>query len=320
MSVVPAVFTPGINRWAGLRLKLANVQYPSLFRVVPMSGRQWLMQDMQLYPFPETTLPLTPVHLMQIRQSFSKALTPVTRTMGDICSKEDWDDDPYGILKQVIPSSAGAMADSIMHKREYDCFYNFLSVQAYSTTSPCPGSPDGVPLFSAVCPQSLYNNNTTFSNVSSNNVALSATAYYAAYTAMGDTLEPDGVKRRVATPKYLVINQSQRAIAQQLLKGDYERTTSSTQAFQGLRNAAKSDNLVLIQTPYYRKSLTTSPVNTNDGWCVFGEDHGLLFGDRVKFEADSDYDTNRRGYFWTAETRYDYGFWTHRESYSGPNA
>lgn len=319
MSVVQAIFTPGINRWAGLKLRLAQPKYKELFKVVPMDGRQYLIQEMQLYGFPQITLPLTPIQMDQIRQSFSKALTPVTRTLGDICSKEDWDDDPYHILKSTIPSSAGAMADSVIHKREYDCFFNFLSVSAYTTTAPAPGSPDGQPLFSATCPISLFNNNSTFSNVSSNNVALSATAYYAGYTAMGDTLEPDGVKRRVVVPKYLVYNQSQRAIAHQLIKGDYERQSGTT-AFQGLMNAAKMDNLIGIMTPYYRKSLTTSPIGTNDGWALFGPNHGLIFGDRSAFESFADFDSVRRGYFWGCETRYDLGFWTHREAYSGPNA
>lgn len=315
-SQIAAIFTPGINEWGGFRYKLYEPKYKMLFRVVPMTGRQWLHQRMQRYGFPGTTLPLNPVHMDEIRQDFSKALTPVTRTLGDIAAKEDWDDDPYGFLRRIIPASAGAMGNSHQQKREYDCFYNFLTVQAYSTASPVPGSPTGVSLFNASCPVSLYYNTTTFSNIASNPVSLSSTAYYSAYTYFRTTVDPNNQFPIDDMPKYLLFHPSQRAVAQHLAKGNYERG-SSTQAFTGLLNAAKGDNLVLVESSYYKRTLSTSPANSFDGWNLFGENNGLIFGDRSEFEATADYDANRRGYFWVSEGRYDYGFTDHRSAYSG---
>ena len=313
---IAALFTPGINKFGGLKFRLYQPEYKKLFRIVPMSGRQWLYQEFQRYGFPGTTLPLSPVHMDEIRQSFSKALNPITRTLGDIAAKEDWDDDPYGMLRRVLPASAGAMADSHQQKREYDCFYAFLSVSAYSTASPVTGSPDGKPLFSATCPISLYNNADTFSNRASNPVALSSTAYYSAYTYFRTTKDPNNAFFIQGAPKYLLHNPSQRAIALQLANSDYERG-SSTQAFTGLQNAAKLDNLQLIENPYFQKTLSGSAAGTNDGWQLFGDDHGLIFGDRSGFESMSDFDANLRGYFWVSEGRYDLGFIHHRNSYSG---
>ena len=84
-------------------------------------------------------------------------------------------------------------------------------------------------------------------------------------------------------------------------------------------NAAKNDSLELIESPHYQKTLSTSAANSYDGWALFGEDHGLIFGNRSDFDTNSDYDPNRRGYFWVAETRYDLGFWTARNSYATAN-
>lgn len=312
-TAIAAVFTPGINEFFYLKDKLYAPQYARVFDVFDMHGRVLFKQGMQTYGPPQITLPLNPVHMDEIRQSFSKAYTPIKRTLGDLVAEEDWDDDEYGVLKRVIPIRSGALSDIFNEKKEFDAF-NYLAITAYSTASPVPGSPDGVCLASASHPISLYNNSTTVSNVTSTPVALSHTVYYAAYAVMRSQKAPNNYSIIQGRPKKLLYNPTTRAVAIQLQRGDWERA-SGTQAFQGLMNAAKEDNLELIESPHYQKTLSTSAAGAYDGWALFGEGARLGFANRLAFRAKTDYDMNVQAYVFTATTRYDIGHEDYRNTY-----
>jgi hypothetical protein len=282
-----------------------------------MNGRVLVRQGWQTYGPPEITNPLNPVHMDQIYESFQKGYTPIKRTLGDLVAEEDWDDDEYGVLHRVLPARSGAMAQVFAQKREYDAA-NYLAVTAYSSASPVPGSPDGVSLFNASHPVSKYNSGTTFSNVSSAPVQLSNTAYYAGYAAMMNQSAPNNYTLIGVPPAILVYNPTQRAVAQQIARGEWERGSSS-QAFTGLMNAAKGDGLELVEWPHYRKTLSTSAANTWDGWALLGREHMLNFVMRLEPRGKSDYDPNKQAFFWTLTTRYDIGHDDARHTYSTAN-
>lgn len=305
-TAIAPLFTPGINKFFFMKAK----RYPSvminIFRDTPMSGRVLMRQQWQTYGPPAITEPLNPVHMDEIRSSFSSAYTPIKRTLGDLAAEEDWDDDEYGFLSRVIPSSAGAMGDIFMEKREWD-MANYLAINAFSTASPVPHSPDGVSLINSAHPISSYNSGTTWSNTPSVPADLSATTYYAAYASMANNLEPNNYTIRQSKPKGLIYNPTIRAVAVQLAKGDWERASSNFNM-----NVAKQDALQLYESPHFRKTGATSAAGSNNGWILCGEDHGLVFANRLKFKTHADYDYNIQAYVWVSYVRYDIG---HDHSY-----
>lgn len=298
---ISALFTPGINKFFGLKSKRYDSILIRVYHDTPMKGRVLMRQGMQLYGPPAITEPLNPVHMDEIRQSFSSAYTPIKRTLGDLCAEEDWEDDEYGVLKRVIPSSAGAMADIFMEKREFD-MANYLAITAFSTASPVPHSPDGVSLINASHPVSLYNSGTLVSNTPGAQADLSNTTYYAAYAAMSNVVEPNNYSIRRSKPKGLIFNPTQRAVATQIAKGDWERGSSNFNM-----NAGKQDGLQLVESPHFRKTGATSAANSWNAWILFGENHGLVLANRLAYKTHADYDYNIQAYVWVAYTRYDIG-------------
>lgn len=309
---IAALFTPGINKFFGLKSMRYESQMMKVFRDTPMTGRFLMRQGMQLYGPPQITEPLNPVHMDEIRQSFSSAYTPIKRTLGDLVAEEDWDDDEYGVLRRTIPASAGAMADVFMEKREWD-LANYLAVTAFSTASPVPHSPDGVSLINAAHPVSLYNNANTWSNTPSVAADLSATTYYAAYASMSNVLEPNNYSIRRSKPAGLIYNPTQRAVAVQLARGDWERATNNFNM-----NAAKADNLQLIESPHFRKTGATSAAGSYNGWILIGKNHTLVFANRLNFKTHADYDYNIQAYAWVGYVRYDIGHDSPYDVYGSP--
>lgn len=300
-TAIASLFTPGINKHTMLRLRRHTPKGLQLFEDTSMSGRVLMRQGWQLYDPPQITLPLNPVHMGEIRESFSSAYTPIKRTLGDLVAEEDWDDDEYGVLRRVIPARAGAMADIFAEKLEYD-LANYLAVTAYSTASPAPHSPDGVSLANSAHPISLYNNATTWSNVTSSPVALSHTVYYTAYASMSQQMAPNNYTIIEARPECLWYNPTQRAIAVQLAKGDWERGLATFNM-----NAAKEDNLRLLEWAHFRKTLSISAANSWDSWGLAAANRSLVFANRQAFRAKADYSINQQAYIWVAAVRYDIG-------------
>lgn len=298
---IAPLFTPGLNKFFFLRAKRYDSTMMKIFHDTPMKGRVLMRQQFQTYGPPAITEPMNPVHMDEIRSSFSSAYTPIKRTLGDLVAEEDWDDDEYGVLRRVVPASAGAMGDIFMEKREWD-LANYLAITAFSTASPVPHSPDGVSLVNSAHPVSLYNNASTLSNTPSVAADLSNTTYYAAYASMSNVLEPNNYSIRRSKPKGLLYNPTQRAVGVQIAKGDWERSSSNFNM-----NAAKADGLALLESPHFRKTGATSASGSYNGWMLFGEDHGLVFANRLSFKTHADYDYNIQAYVWVAYVRYDIG-------------
>lgn len=308
-TAIASLFEPGWNKHFNLAVKQYDPMYLRVFHDVPMSGRYLNRQGWQTYGPPTITLPLNPVHMDEIRESFSSAYTPVKRTLGDVLAEEDWDDDEYGVLKRVIPSRAGAQAEIFTEKREYDCA-NYLAITGFSTASPVPHSPDGVSLFNTAHPVSLYNNATTVSNRPSTDVDLSHTAYYAAYSNMTQQMAPNNYTIMRGKPSKLIYNPTQRAVAVQLARGDWERNLSTFNM-----NAAKADSLELVEWAHFRRTGATSAANSWNGWVLTGDGHSLNFANRQNFRAKADYDINVLGYVFVGYVRYDIGHDDWRETY-----
>lgn len=309
-TAIAALFTPGINKHFNLRIKQYAPKYAMVFKVTPMTGRVLMRQGWQTYGPPTITLPLNPVHMDEIRQSFSSGYEPIKRTLGDIVAEEDWDDDEYGVLRRVVPARAGAMAEIFNEKREYDCA-NYLAITGFTATSPAPHSPDGVSLFNSAHPISLYNNATTVSNVPSSPVDLSHTAYYAAYAAMSLQKAPNNYTIIQSKPNALIYNPTQRAVAVQLAKGDWERGSNNFNM-----NAAKEDNLNLIEWAHFQKTGATSAAGSFNGWVLLGPDSQLVFADRQRPRAKAWFDYNQLGYCWVMYVRYDVGHDDFRDTYA----
>lgn len=310
-----ALFEPGWNKMFNIALQQYSPQCFDIFHDTPMTGRYLNRLGWQTYGPPQITDPLNAVHMDEVRPSFQSSYAPIKRTLGDLLAEEDYEDDEYGFCKRVIASRAGAMAEIFVEKREYDCF-NYLAITGFSSTSPCPHSPDGVSLFNTAHPISLYNSSTTVSNIASSPTQLSNTAYYAAYAVMTQQFAPNNYTIIRSRPTRLLYNPTQRAVAVQIAKGDWERA-QSTQAFQGLMNAAKMDNLKLVESPHYRRTLATSAANSLDSWCLFGENRALVFANRQGYRAKSDYSINQLAYVFVGYIRYDIGHDTYLDSYSG---
>lgn len=308
-TAIAALFVPGINKHFGLKSERYESVMMKVFEEVGMTGRVLMRQGWQLYGPPTITPPLNPVHMDEIRMSFSSAYTPIKRTLGDVVSYEDWADDEYGVLHRVIPARAGAMADVYMEKREYD-LANYLAITGFSAASPVPHSPDGVSLFNASHPVSLYNNASTQSNTPSVQADLSSTTYYAAYAAMSLIKEPNNYTIRRSKPAGLLYNPTQRAVAVQLARGDWERAQNNFNM-----NAGKLDNLELLESPHFQKTGATSVAGSYNGWVLVGKNRQLIYALRQGFAADADSDINVQGYVWVSYCRYDIGHDTFYDTY-----
>lgn len=309
---IAALFTPGINKNFNLRMEQYSPICFAVFKDTPMTGRVLMRQGWQTYGPPTITLPLNPVHMDEIRQSFSSAYTPIKRTLGDVVAEEDWDDDEYGVLRRVIPARAGAMADIFAEKREYDCA-NYLAITGFSTATPVPHSPDGVALFSTSHPASLYNNTNLISNTPSTAVDLSHTAYYSAYATMSQSLAPNFYTIVRGRPVKLIYNPTQRAVAVQLARGDWERGLSTFNM-----NAGKLDNLELVEWAHFRKTGATSAAGSYNGWVLLGNNPQLVFANRQEVRSKADYDINVQGYIWVCYSRYDIGHDSFYDTYASP--
>jgi hypothetical protein len=314
-TAIASLFGAGINKHFGLQVKTYSPKYTRVMHVINMTGRILDRQGWEMYQPPEITLPLNPVHMSEIQQSFSKRYFPIKRTLGDVVSEEDWDDDEYGVLKRVIPSKGGAMAEVFIQKKEYDAA-NLFAVAGFSSASPVAGSPDGKALFATDHPVSLSNSGTTASNRPSTPVDLSHTAYYAAYANMVQQNAANNYTIIEDSPATLVYNPTQRQIAVQIAKGDWERETLATSKM----NAAKADNLTLVEWAHFRKTGAGSAANSWNGWFIEGHNHSVNFANRQDFRAKADYAINVQGYIWVASVRYDLGWDDWRSTYGSPGA
>jgi hypothetical protein len=301
-TAIASLFGKGINKHFNLELPNYPAKYTQLFHTIPMSGRILDMQGWETYGPPTITQPLTPVHMDEFRESFSKRFFPIKRTLGDVIAEEDWEDDQYGVTHRVVPGRGGAAAKVFVARKETDAV-NLLGVTGFSSASPVAGSPDGVSLFSTAHPISLSNNLTTASNTPSTQADLSHTTYYAAYANLVQQLEPNNFNIMDNGPAKLWFNPKQRQVANQIARGDWERDTSQFQM-----NAAVLDRLTLVEWPYWRITGATSAANSWNAWGVEGRDHSIYFADRQPFKAKSDYDINVQGFVFVSYVRYDLGW------------
>ena len=313
-TAIASLFGKGINKHFGLEYKQHTPKFRSLFHSENMSGRILDRQGWEIYGPPTITLPLNPVHMDQIQESFSKRYFPIKRTLGDVIAEEDWEDDQYGVLHRVVPSRGGAMARVFIARQEYDAA-NTLGVLGFSTASPVPGSPDGVSLFNTAHPVSKANSGTTVSNRPSVDADLSHTTYYAGYSNLVQQMEPNNFNIIDNAPAKLWFNPTQRPIAVQIARGDWQRDTAQFQM-----NMGKLDGLDLVEWPYWRVTGAPSTANSWNAWGLEGMNHSLVFADRQAFKARSDYDINVQGYVFVAYIRYDFGWDDFRGTYGSKGA
>lgn len=309
------LFGQGINKMYGIMVKTYSPFYTRMLKDLPMTGRILDQQQWEGYQLPQETLALNPAYMSQIQPSYSKRYFPVKRTIGDVVAEEDWEDDEYGFLKRIIPAAGGGFAQVVLAKKEYDAA-NMFAVLGFSAASPVPMSFDGVSLFNTSHPISKANSGTTASNTPSVAADLSNTSYYAAYANMTQQMATNNKVIISSSPKNLVVNPKQREVANQIVKGDWERVTLAT----SLMNAAKEDNLNLIMNPYFRKTGATSAANSWNGWFIQGDDHTCMWANRQDFRVKSDYDINLGGYIWVGSMRYDFGWSDWRSTFGSPGA
>lgn len=304
------LFGQGINKNYGIMVRTYKPFLTEMLHDITMTGRILDRQQWQGYDAPQETLPLNPAYISQIQPSFSKRYFPIKRTIGDVLAEEDWDDDEYGFLKRIVPGTGGGMAQVVMAKKEYDAA-NMFAVLGFSTASPVLGSFDGKSLFNTAHPISLNNSGTTASNRPSVDADLSNTTYYAAYSNLVQQMATNNYVIIQNSPKNLVVNPKLREVANQIVKGDWERETLATSKM----NAAKGDGLNLIMNPYFRKTGSGSAANSWNAWFIQGNEHSCNWANRQDFRVKSDYDINLGGYIFVGSLRYDFGWDDYRGTY-----
>lgn len=318
---ISALFDKGLNHSYLLEMQALPTMYDRVFHVEDMEGRYEYEQLWELPGSPVETLPFQETYQDGLKENFSKAWYPVTYTLGDMTSFEDWDDDPTGVLHKVIPGKGGAMARSYNALWERLCA-DYLATTGFTTTSPAPGSPDGDPLFSTSHPVSMSQSGTTVSNRPSTEVDLSHSSYNAAYANLVQQYSPNYFEITANSPSALIVNPTQRAVAAQIIKGQYERGATgggTTVGFHDM-NAALADDLDLILWPYFRLTGATSAANTWNGWVLLGKTHHLKVKVRQQTRYESDRDINVRAYLHTSYARRDLGHLDWRGTYASTGA
>lgn len=261
----------------------------------------------EMYSGPEPKLPLQPVAQGAFQPSFSRRYVPVMYALGDVIAEEHWADDQYGVIHRVLPSRGGALARAFAtHKEKLAA--DLFQILGFGT-APVAGSPDGQPLFSTAHPISVSQSDVTASNRPSTYVDLSHTAYNAMWANLAQQPAANNYDLISNRPRLLVVNPTQRVVANQIVKGDWERGTSDRNI-----NIAKGDCEVLVW-PYFRKTGAASATGSYNAWFVIGQTHFLKWFNRTGFNLKTDYDIDVLGYKFVAFMRYVCGWTDWRGTY-----
>lgn len=296
---INAAFSAGISKNLQIELRTKAPTYPYVFHTGTSDSKYEDVVNWQTYGAPTRKEPLMPVQMGSAAQSFGKRFVHDTFALGDIISKEDWEDDKYGVLHRLLPKTGGGMGVAFRTLLEVQHWGMFANLGYVSGTS-VQGSPDGVSLFSTAHPMSQQNSTTTWSNRPSVEADLSIASYQAASTNIRSQYAANNYTYLENNVARLVVNQSQSYIATQILKGDWEVNTADRNM-----NVIKSENVQLVVTPYFKKSGATG---TNNSWFVEGDEHYLFSYMRSPYNVDTDFDIYVKGFVFTCDTRFSYGW------------
>lgn len=296
---INAAFSAGIEKNLQIELRQIPPTYPYVFQMETSDSKYVDMVNWETYGSPVRKEPLMPVQMGASRQSFGKRFVPDTFALGDIISKEDWEDDKYGVLHRLLPKTGGGMGMAFRTLLEVQHWGMFANLGYVSGTS-VQGSPDGVSLFNTAHPISQGNSGTTASNRPSVEADLSIASYQAASTNVRTQKAANNFQYVENNVAKLVVNQSLSYIATQILKGDWEVNTADRNL-----NVIKSENVKLVTTPYFTKSGATG---TNNSWFVQGDNHYLYSIMRSPYNVDTDFDVYVKGFVFTCDIRFAFGW------------
>lgn len=304
-----ALISRGINRHFFAEYKTYKPKYKTIFHTEQMDGRYFDDVTWRGYRNPRVTLPLEPVYQSQIAQSFTKRYWATKYTLGDLFAFEDVKDDAYGLLHRLVPARGGMMARSYNTNRER-LTADMFATAAFTAGTSVTGSPDGVSLFSTAHPMALDDMLTTWSNRPSSDADLSHSTYNTARANLVQQMAANNYDIIDNAPRNIVVNPTQMAVVNQLVKGDWERGSSNYNM-----NLAKEDQITTVYWPYFRKTGAGSAAGSWNAWFITGETHYLYFMEREAFQSFSDTDNTVFAYLVTTYERFDFGYTDARGTY-----
>lgn len=296
---IARAFADGISRNIGIEVQVVP---PTCTQVYHMGTADSKFVDQQLwqnYGPPSLKIPLVPVVMNEAQQSFGKRYIFPTFASGDVISEEDWDDDKYRVLHQLLPAAGGGMA------RAFKTFYDrthanlFINLGYVSGTS-TPGSPDGYCLFSTSHPTSA-NISTPIANRPSVDVDFSIAAYQAAKVNMETQYESNGYSYLDNVLRKIVVHSSLQYVAAQILYGKPYQPFSNNFT----PNIIADEKVQLVVWPYFQKSGSTG---TNNAWFGLGKTHYLQSFMRKAYKVHADYSQDIMAFKWTCAFRFGLGW------------
>lgn len=301
-----SLFSAGIKEHVGLQRKEIERVSDRIFHTSDTKSRYVDMMNWELYPRPSRRRPGEGFAAGAFAESFGKRFVMVNFGLMDAIPIEDWEDDPYRVMRTLLPMKGGALADSFSTNEELVCA-EFFSNYGYVSGTSVTGSFDGVCLFSTAHPISKTLSATTASNRPSSEVDVSIAGIDGARTNLVTQLAENNVTRLSNKPKFLVINPSQYRVASQCVRGDWERATADRNM-----NIVKEYGIQIIEWGYFTKSGATG---TNNAWFILGQRHHLHKITREECKIASDTDISTNSFIWTARARFDVGAVNYRGTY-----
>jgi len=305
------LFSKGISKQFGIAYDAWPTVLPQIFHMGQMDGRYTDEQNWEMYGLPLRRGPGEGVAQGQFKPSFGKRYTPVNYALGDILAYEDWKDDQYGVMAKVLPTKGGQLAVSHQTLKEIVAANFFKNIAFATVGNNTPQMADGQPLFSTAHPISQANSGVTVSNRASSGGDLSFATYDAGAVNIRQQKAANNTQFLQNNPRVLVVNPVLHRVANQIMRGDWERGTADRNL-----NIYKNDADV-IEWPYFQASGSTG---TNNSWFIVADNHYLQFLIRQEAEITTDYAIGVQAYVFVSTSRFVCGSSDWRGCYGNAGA
>jgi len=292
-SFYNSAYNETIKHHFGIEYDEAELVHERIFHVENTKRRYWDSKNWETPARPQMRRPGEAHRPLPFAESFGMHATIVMYGAMDSVPVEDMDDDPHGVLHQLLPAMGGGFAKSFRTNEEQVGAEFFANNYASGTGL---NTYDGVSLFSTAHPMSLLNTGTTFSNRPSadGDISISLADFYR--TALVTQYAANGNEFLDNAPRIYVCHPSQTRIARQVWESDWERGSANLN-----ENIMKSYNVQVLEWPYLQKSGATG---TNNAGFVVGKYHKLYKVVRSKFKSDSDHDIQTNSMIVVADSRF----------------
>jgi hypothetical protein len=214
-----------------------------------------------------------------IEQGFGKNYLISMYGLKDVIAQEIIRRDNYGMLTRWCTTRGGALAE-IYATHDELLAANYFAAQ-FSLTTPAPGSPDGVGLFSTSHPLSPQQPNNLQSNRPSTPLPFGMPGLQAARANIEQQLKANGLTRWDNDIDKVVFNPNIEEIVLQCLHSDWVPGTSDRDM-----NTMKNRNITPVSWKYWTASGATNPFAYNS-WFALGKFNFLKWWTLTPVSFDS---------------------------------